>query len=98
MKMLNTVESYGVPLSMVAVHCHDTYGQALANIYASMLLGVSVVDSSVAGQFICFPPHFFSFFCVVCSVFRPWWLSVCQRRFVIMITVIIIIVIGVFCV
>ena len=33
----------------IAVHFHDTYGQALANIYAALQLGVSVVDSSVAG-------------------------------------------------
>ncbi|ESO06770.1 hypothetical protein HELRODRAFT_185476 [Helobdella robusta] len=38
-----------VPVDKLAVHCHDTYGQALANIYASLALGVSVVDSSVAG-------------------------------------------------
>jgi hydroxymethylglutaryl-CoA lyase len=31
------------------VHCHDTYGQALTNIYASLEMGVSVIDSSVAG-------------------------------------------------
>ena len=33
----------------LAVHFHDTYGQALANILASLELGVAVVDSSVAG-------------------------------------------------
>ncbi len=33
----------------VAVHFHDTYGQALANIYAALQAGVSVIDSSVAG-------------------------------------------------
>jgi hydroxymethylglutaryl-CoA lyase len=38
-----------VPLEMLAVHFHDTYGQALANILAVLELGVSVVDSSVAG-------------------------------------------------
>lgn len=38
-----------VPINQLAVHCHDTYGQALANIYAALQLGVSVVDSSVAG-------------------------------------------------
>jgi hydroxymethylglutaryl-CoA lyase len=38
-----------VPASRLAVHCHDTYGQALANIYASLQAGVAVVDSSVAG-------------------------------------------------
>jgi hydroxymethylglutaryl-CoA lyase len=39
----------GVPMKMLAVHLHDTFGQALANIYASLELGVATVDSSVAG-------------------------------------------------
>ncbi len=38
-----------VPLERLAIHFHDTYGQALANILACLELGVSVVDSSVAG-------------------------------------------------
>lgn len=38
-----------VPLRHLAVHFHDTYGQALANIFACLELGVAVVDSSVAG-------------------------------------------------
>jgi hydroxymethylglutaryl-CoA lyase len=38
-----------VPLEKLAVHFHDTYGQALANIYAALELGVAVVDSAVAG-------------------------------------------------
>jgi hydroxymethylglutaryl-CoA lyase len=38
-----------IPVTQLAVHCHDTYGQALSNIYASLQMGVSVVDSSVAG-------------------------------------------------
>ena len=33
----------------LAGHFHDTYGQALANIYASLLEGIAVFDSSVAG-------------------------------------------------
>lgn len=32
-----------------AVHCHDTYGQALTNIYASLENGIRIFDSSVAG-------------------------------------------------
>ena len=36
-------------LSEIAVHFHDTYGQALANILASLEFGVSVIDSSVGG-------------------------------------------------
>lgn len=38
-----------IPLDKIAVHMHDTYGQALANIYTALQLGVNVVDSSVAG-------------------------------------------------
>lgn len=38
-----------IPVEALAVHCHDTYGQALANIHAALELGVRVVDSSVAG-------------------------------------------------
>ncbi|HSG74658.1 MAG TPA: hydroxymethylglutaryl-CoA lyase [Burkholderiales bacterium] len=38
-----------VPLERLAGHYHDTYGQALANIYASLELGVATFDSSVAG-------------------------------------------------
>lgn len=38
-----------VPIEKIAVHFHDTYGQALANILAALNAGVSVVDSAVAG-------------------------------------------------
>jgi isopropylmalate/homocitrate/citramalate synthase len=38
-----------VPVERLAGHYHDTYGQALANIYASMELGVATFDASVAG-------------------------------------------------
>ena len=38
-----------VAIEQLAVHCHDTYGQALANIYAALELGIAVIDSSVAG-------------------------------------------------
>ena len=38
-----------VPVARLAVHFHDTYGQALANILAALEMGVAVVDSSVAG-------------------------------------------------
>ena len=38
-----------VPSDALAVHFHDTYGQALVNIYAALEMGISVVDSSVAG-------------------------------------------------
>jgi hydroxymethylglutaryl-CoA lyase len=38
-----------VPMAKLAGHYHDTYGQALANIYASFELGVRTFDASVAG-------------------------------------------------
>jgi hydroxymethylglutaryl-CoA lyase len=38
-----------IPADKLAGHYHDTYGQALANIYASMELGVATFDASVAG-------------------------------------------------
>ncbi|XP_077469261.1 3-hydroxy-3-methylglutaryl-CoA lyase, cytoplasmic isoform X2 [Stigmatopora argus] len=38
-----------VPASALAVHCHDTYGQALPNILTALQMGVRVVDSAVAG-------------------------------------------------
>jgi hydroxymethylglutaryl-CoA lyase len=38
-----------VPIAKIGGHYHDTYGQALANIYASLELGVRTFDSSVAG-------------------------------------------------
>lgn len=38
-----------VPRERLAGHFHDTYGQALSNIYASLLEGIAVFDSSVAG-------------------------------------------------
>jgi hydroxymethylglutaryl-CoA lyase len=38
-----------IPIEKIAVHMHDTYGQALANIYAALEMGVQVIDSSVAG-------------------------------------------------
>lgn len=38
-----------IPSDKLAVHLHDTYGQALANIYAALQMGIATVDSSVAG-------------------------------------------------
>ena len=37
------------PLAEVSGHYHDTYGQALANVYASLELGVNTFDASVGG-------------------------------------------------
>ena len=41
--------SQAVPIERLAVHFHDTYGQALANILAALAKGIAVIDSSVAG-------------------------------------------------
>jgi hydroxymethylglutaryl-CoA lyase len=38
-----------IPLPNLAVHFHDTYGQALANVLAALEKGIAVVDSSIAG-------------------------------------------------
>jgi hydroxymethylglutaryl-CoA lyase len=38
-----------VPIAKIGGHYHDTYGQALANIYASLELGIKIFDCSVAG-------------------------------------------------
>ncbi|XP_068137495.1 3-hydroxymethyl-3-methylglutaryl-CoA lyase, cytoplasmic isoform X2 [Hyperolius riggenbachi] len=47
-KMLEAVLKE-VPLHALAVHCHDTYGQALANILTALQTGISTVDCAVAG-------------------------------------------------
>jgi hydroxymethylglutaryl-CoA lyase len=38
-----------LPIGKLAGHYHDTYGMAIANIYASLELGMAVFDSSIAG-------------------------------------------------
>ncbi|MFV0665848.1 hydroxymethylglutaryl-CoA lyase [Denitromonas sp.] len=47
-RMLDAVAAR-VPVGKLAGHYHDTYGQALANIYASLEMGVAVFDASVGG-------------------------------------------------
>jgi hydroxymethylglutaryl-CoA lyase len=47
-RMLEAVAAE-VPIEKLAAHFHDTYGQALANLYAVLEEGVAVIDSSVAG-------------------------------------------------
>ncbi|XP_046940355.1 hydroxymethylglutaryl-CoA lyase, mitochondrial isoform X1 [Lynx rufus] len=49
MKDMLSAVMYEVPVAALAVHCHDTYGQALANTLMALQMGVSVVDASVAG-------------------------------------------------
>nr|WP_321460570.1 hydroxymethylglutaryl-CoA lyase [uncultured Vibrio sp.] len=38
-----------VPRQQLAIHFHDTWGQALANIYQALMMGINTIDSSVAG-------------------------------------------------
>lgn len=47
-KLIETIATK-IPMHAIAVHFHDTYGQALANIYAVLERGIATVDSSVAG-------------------------------------------------
>jgi len=47
-RMVQTVLEQ-VPAEAVALHFHDTYGQALANIFACLDLGIGVIDAAVAG-------------------------------------------------
>ena len=48
-RVINELRSVSSHLSEIALHCHNTYGQALANVYASLESGVRTFDSSVAG-------------------------------------------------
>lgn len=48
-KALIGMVAQAIPVTALAVHFHDTYGQALANIFACLEEGVAVIDSSVAG-------------------------------------------------
>jgi hydroxymethylglutaryl-CoA lyase len=47
--VLQTVVATGVPLGQVALHLHDTYGQALANVLAGLEAGVTEFDASTGG-------------------------------------------------
>ena len=48
LRMLEVV-GRAVPIKQLAGHFHDTYGMAIANIYAALQFGISTFDSSVAG-------------------------------------------------
>ena len=43
------LKNKNIPVEKLAVHFHDTYGQALANIYVALQHGINVIDSSVSG-------------------------------------------------
>ncbi|ROS43468.1 hydroxymethylglutaryl-CoA lyase [Amycolatopsis thermoflava] len=47
--LLDGLVAAGVPLGRIAVHFHDTYGQALANTLAALQRGVTTVDASAGG-------------------------------------------------
>ncbi len=47
--LLGALGEAGVPASRIAVHFHDTYGQALANTLAALQHGVATVDASAGG-------------------------------------------------
>lgn len=47
--VLDAVQNAGVELDRIALHFHDTYGQALANVLAALQAGVSEFDSSAGG-------------------------------------------------
>jgi len=48
-KRLLEAVAHDIPINKLAAHFHDTYGQALANLYAVLEEGISVIDSAVAG-------------------------------------------------
>jgi hydroxymethylglutaryl-CoA lyase len=47
--VLDACVADGVPVRQIAVHFHDTYGQALANTLAALRHGVTTVDASAGG-------------------------------------------------
>jgi hydroxymethylglutaryl-CoA lyase len=47
--LLDALVAADVPVDAVAVHFHDTYGQALANTLAALQRGVTTVDASAGG-------------------------------------------------
>lgn len=47
--LLNVLDSRGISRSLLAVHFHDTYGQALSNTLTAMLEGITTIDSSIGG-------------------------------------------------
>jgi isopropylmalate/homocitrate/citramalate synthase len=49
MEMINLLLQHDIKIEQLAVHFHDTRGTALANVLASLQMGVSIIDSSVGG-------------------------------------------------
>ncbi len=48
-QLLQAINASGISSNKLAIHCHDTYGQAIANIAQALEMGIRCVDSSVAG-------------------------------------------------
>lgn len=48
LRLLEAIDTF-IPKEKVAMHFHNTYGQAIANIYASLEFGIRTFDSSIAG-------------------------------------------------
>lgn len=48
-KMLDCLLEQNIQASSVAMHCHNTYGQAIGNIIVALQYGISTVDASVSG-------------------------------------------------
>ncbi|TXL85815.1 hydroxymethylglutaryl-CoA lyase [Streptomyces sp. IB2014 016-6] len=49
MELLDAVRGVGIPSEQIALHFHDTYGQALANVHAALTAGITEFDSSAGG-------------------------------------------------
>lgn len=47
--VIPVLEAIALPAGLLAVHMHDTYGQALVNIHTALTAGIAVIDCSVAG-------------------------------------------------
>ena len=47
--LLDAIRARGIGTEMIAMHFHDTYGQALSNVYASLTAGVTEFDSAAGG-------------------------------------------------
>jgi len=47
--LVDAHEAAGIPVSALALHFHDTYGQALANVHAGLQAGVTCFDASAGG-------------------------------------------------
>ena len=48
-RLLEALDTAGIGVATLAVHFHDTYGQALANTFAALREGIEIVDSSAGG-------------------------------------------------